>query len=74
MAPRSVRTACDRNSYAPFAKVGHRIGDEKLLSRAPSCFGKHVKPLVPAAFAVEHALHSQGGFKSGRRSVVKISC
>jgi hypothetical protein len=25
---------------------------ENLLYRAPSCFGKHVKPLVPAAFAV----------------------
>jgi hypothetical protein len=23
-----------------------------LLSRAPPCFGRHVKPLVPAAFAV----------------------
>jgi hypothetical protein len=25
---------------------------KNLLSRAPSCFGRHVKPLVPAAFAV----------------------
>jgi hypothetical protein len=25
---------------------------KSLLSRAPPCFGRHVKPLVPAAFAV----------------------
>jgi hypothetical protein len=25
---------------------------KNLLSRAPPCFGWHVKPLVPAAFAV----------------------
>jgi hypothetical protein len=25
---------------------------KNLLSRAPLCFGRHVKPLVPAAFAV----------------------
>jgi hypothetical protein len=25
---------------------------KNLLSRAPPCFGRHVKPLVPAAFAV----------------------
>jgi hypothetical protein len=24
---------------------------KNLLSRVPSCFGKHVKPFVPAAFA-----------------------
>jgi hypothetical protein len=28
-----------------FTKVGHRLG-------APPYFGKHVKPLVPAAFAI----------------------
>jgi hypothetical protein len=25
---------------------------KNLLSRAPSCFGRHVKPLVPVAFVV----------------------
>jgi hypothetical protein len=38
---------------------------KNLLSRAPLCFGKHVKPLVPAAFAVvsahQPALGSRGG-------------
>jgi hypothetical protein len=38
---------------------------EKLLSRAPPCFGRHVKPLVPAAFAVvsthQSALDPRGG-------------
>jgi hypothetical protein len=36
--------------------VGHRMGDHKLiikaLDRAPPCFGRHVKPLVPVAFEV----------------------
>jgi hypothetical protein len=38
---------------------------ENLLSRAPPCFGRHVKPLVPAAFAVvsthQPALGPRGG-------------
>jgi hypothetical protein len=33
-------------------KVCHRMGDQNLLSRARPCFGRHVKLLVPAAFAV----------------------
>jgi hypothetical protein len=33
--------------------VSYWMGDQKKkLSRAPPCFGRHVKPLVPAAFAV----------------------
>jgi hypothetical protein len=27
------------------------MSDQNLLSRTPPCFGRHVKPLVPAAFA-----------------------
>jgi hypothetical protein len=38
---------------------------KKLLSRAPPCFGRHVKPLVSAAFAVvsthQSALGPRGG-------------
>jgi hypothetical protein len=38
---------------------------KNLLSRAPPCFGRHVKPLVPAAFAVvsthQPALGPRGG-------------
>jgi hypothetical protein len=26
---------------------GHRMGEQNLLSRAPPCFGRYVKPLVP---------------------------
>jgi hypothetical protein len=41
------------------------MGDQNLLSRAPPCFGMHVKPLVPAAFAVvsthQSALGPRGG-------------
>jgi hypothetical protein len=29
---------------------------KNLLSRAPPCFGRHVKPLVPVAFAVVSTL------------------
>jgi hypothetical protein len=36
---------------------------KNLLSRAPPCFGRHVKPLVPAAFVSTHqpALGPRGG-------------
>ncbi|CAH0397353.1 unnamed protein product [Chilo suppressalis] len=41
------------------------MGDQKLLSRASPCFGRHVKPLVPAASAVvsthQSALGPRGG-------------
>jgi hypothetical protein len=41
------------------------FGDQKLLSRAPPCFGRHFKPLVQAAFAVvsthQPALGPRGG-------------
>jgi hypothetical protein len=41
------------------------MGDQKLLSLAPACFGRHVKPLVPAVFAVvsthQPALVPRGG-------------
>jgi hypothetical protein len=50
-----------------------RMGAQDLLSRAPPCFGGHVKQLVPAALAVfsTHCI-SIGGLTSGRRPVVKI--
>jgi hypothetical protein len=38
---------------------------KNVLSRAPPCFGRHVKPLIPAAFAVvsthQPALGPRGG-------------
>jgi hypothetical protein len=38
---------------------------KNLLSRAPTCFGRHVKPLTPAAFPVvsthQPALGARGG-------------
>jgi hypothetical protein len=51
---------------------GHRMSDQNLLSRTPPCFGRHVKPLVPVAFAVISPLQFQRGWTSGRRPVVKI--
>jgi hypothetical protein len=44
-------------------EVSHWMGDQNLLSRAPPSFGRHVKLLVPAAFAVV-SIHS---FKEGWR-------
>jgi hypothetical protein len=52
MALRSERSACDRGSLTKLAKASHRMGDQNLLSSVPPCFGRHAKPLVPAAFAV----------------------
>jgi hypothetical protein len=37
-------------------------GDQNVLSRAPPCFGRHVKPLVPVAFAV---VSTHSSFKEG---------
>jgi hypothetical protein len=56
-----------------FAKASHRIGDQNSLSRAPPCFGRHVKPLVPAAFVVvTNPFQFQGRLTSGMLLVVKI--
>jgi hypothetical protein len=35
---------------------------KNLLSRAPPCFGRHVKPLVPVAFAI---VSTHSSFKEG---------
>jgi hypothetical protein len=46
-----------------------RMGDRNLLSRAPPCFGRHVKTLVPAVFVVG----STTSFKEGwGQAAVKI--
>jgi hypothetical protein len=44
-----------------------------LLTRGPPCFGRHVKPLISAAFAVLYPLHFQGGLTSGRPVVKTIA-
>jgi hypothetical protein len=41
---------------------------KNLLYRAPPCFGRHVKPLVPAAFAVVSTHQAALG-----RKLVKIA-
>jgi hypothetical protein len=62
MVERSVRSAFERESKAPIVEVSHWMGDQNLLFRDPPCFGRHVKLLVPAAFAVV-SIHSS--FKEG---------
>jgi hypothetical protein len=46
MAPRSVRFGVDRGSWS-------WMGYEKFIITS-TCFGRHVKPLAPAAFVVSH--------------------
>jgi hypothetical protein len=62
MVERLVRSASERESLATIVEVSHCMGDQNLLSRAPPCFGRHVKLLVPAVFAVV-SIHSS--FKEG---------
>jgi hypothetical protein len=33
LACRSVRSTCDRGNYATLAMIGHRMGDQNLLSQ-----------------------------------------
>jgi hypothetical protein len=54
-----------------FVKGSHRMSDQNLLFIALTCFRRHFKLLVPAAFAVV-STQFQGGLMSGRRPVVKI--
>jgi hypothetical protein len=48
------RGQCGRRTIAEAKQLLSVIGCviKNLLSRVPPCFGGHVKPLVPAAFAV----------------------
>jgi hypothetical protein len=63
MVPRSVRFGVRSRKLSNI--VSHWMGDQKLISRAPPYFGRHVKRLVPAAFAVisthQPALGPRGG-------------
>jgi hypothetical protein len=60
--PQSVRSTYDRGSLTT-SVIGWVT--KNLLSRAPPCFGRHVKPLVLAVFAVvsthQFALGLRGG-------------
>jgi hypothetical protein len=71
MASRSMRSACDRGSSATFAKVGHWMRDQKYIISTP-CFGKHVKPLIPFAFAVVSTHQSALGPRGGLWPVLLI--
>jgi hypothetical protein len=49
MALRSVRFGVRSRKLS---NVGQSLNAKNVLSRAPPCFGRHVEPLDPAAFAV----------------------
>jgi hypothetical protein len=69
--PPWARGRCVRRAIAE-AKQRFQRAVQSLLSRAPPYFGRHVKPLIPAAFVVS-PLQFQGGLTSGRRPVVNIT-
>jgi hypothetical protein len=48
-----------------------RVGDQNLLPRASPCFGRHVKLLVPAAFAVV-STHSKCRQAASRKNNCRI--
>jgi hypothetical protein len=52
--------------------VSQRMGDQNLLTPAPSCFGRQVKPLDPVAFADVSATPVSRKLTTGRRPIVKI--
>jgi hypothetical protein len=66
MAQRSVRLGVRSRKLSNVGQLVIGWVTKNLLSRAPPCFGRHVKPLVPAAFAVvsshQHALGPRGPF------------
>jgi hypothetical protein len=45
---------------------------KNLLSRAPHCFGKHVKPLVPVVFAVISTHQSAKSPRGGLWPVLRM--
>ncbi|RVE44365.1 hypothetical protein evm_010986 [Chilo suppressalis] len=47
---------------------------KNLVSRAPSCFGRHVKPFVPAASAVGSTHQSALGPRGGSWPYLPIPC
>jgi hypothetical protein len=49
MAPLSVRLGARSRKLS---NVGQSLDDQKFIISTPSRFERHVKPLVPAAFAV----------------------
>jgi hypothetical protein len=61
MAPRSVRVIAEvKQCWSVIGCV-----NKNLLSPAPPCFGRHVKPLVPAEFAVVSTHQPALGLRGG---------
>ena len=52
--------------------IGWVTTKKKFSSRAPPCFGRHVKPLVPAALAVVNNHQSALGPRDGLRPDLPI--
>jgi hypothetical protein len=65
------RGQCARRAIAEAKQYWSVIGwvTKHLLCRAPPSFGKHVRPLVPAAFAVVSTHQSSLGPRGGSFSL-----
>jgi hypothetical protein len=66
-ARRAIAEAKQRSQWSVMGWV-----TKTLSSRAPPCFGSHVKPLVPAAFAVVSTHQSSLGPRSGLWPVLLV--
>jgi hypothetical protein len=66
MAPR--RTIAEAKQY--WSVIGWVA--KNLLSGTPPCFGRHVKPLVPAVFAVVSTHRSALGPRGGLSPVLLV--
>jgi hypothetical protein len=73
MAKRSV--CLDGHAKAKVKQLGSFIGwmTKNLLSQAPPCFGRQIKPLVPAAFTVV-STHQQALSLRGELWPVVLMC
>jgi hypothetical protein len=56
--------------------VSYRMGDQNLISRGPTCFGRHVKPLVLVAFALvsRESLREKPGQEYPKQASVCEEC
>jgi hypothetical protein len=63
LAPRLVRSIAEAKQRSQWSVIGRVT--KTLLTRVPPCFGRHVKPLVPAVFAIVSTYESAHGSRGG---------
>jgi hypothetical protein len=76
----SVRSACYRGSLATFEKIGHRMGDQNLLSRSLPRFERHVclrlhlQSLAPTPIPRYVGVRHVAGRKNNSRIFITTPC